>query len=288
MAGRSEMPGADPPDGHHGTILDRSGPPLQDRRESRCHRSTAEPREDRTGGHVTRYTDENSNFGAEGPFFHIIREGLEGFVEGEDYFDLLADDVVVEFVISVPGYPRRVEGRQSVIDLYRDYDSYMTVRSADNLRVYRDPGRFGRGPRVRGARRIGADGPPLRQSLRLHRHRRERQGDMVAGLPRPRGGLRCRRLAPGCRLVPQETACAPFGPAPPPHGVPDLRKSRPDIIPPDRRDGCGPINRLSLIRYGPVARRVERGAAKAPLSTTCRYRRRSDGRCRRDDGEVVT
>jgi uncharacterized protein len=73
------------------------------------------------------------------PFFCIIREGLEGLADGEDYFDLLADDVVVEYVISVPGYPGRVEGRQAVIDLYSGYDDYMTVHTADNLRVYRDP-----------------------------------------------------------------------------------------------------------------------------------------------------
>ncbi|MGA2835543.1 MAG: nuclear transport factor 2 family protein [Acidimicrobiales bacterium] len=88
---------------------------------------------------MTKYTDDSSNFGADGPFFHIIREGLTGLAEGEDYFDLLADDVVFEYVVSVPGYPQRVEGRQNIIDLYRDYDSFMTVRSADNLRVYRDP-----------------------------------------------------------------------------------------------------------------------------------------------------
>lgn len=88
---------------------------------------------------MTRYTDDSSNFGADGPFFHVIREGLKGLADGEDYFDLLADDVVFEYVISVPGYPERVEGRQAVIDLYRDYDSYMTVRSVDKLRVYRDP-----------------------------------------------------------------------------------------------------------------------------------------------------
>jgi ketosteroid isomerase-like protein len=87
---------------------------------------------------VTRYTDDNSNFGADGPFFHIIREGLKDVAEGEDYFDLLADDVVFEFVISVPGYPGRVAGRQSIIDLFGDYDSFMTVRSADNLRIHRD------------------------------------------------------------------------------------------------------------------------------------------------------
>jgi len=88
---------------------------------------------------VTKYVGDSSNFGADGPFFHVIREGLRGFVDGEDFFDLLAEDVVFEFVISVPGYPRRVEGLQSVIDLYGDYDSYMSVRSADTLRVYRDP-----------------------------------------------------------------------------------------------------------------------------------------------------
>ncbi len=88
---------------------------------------------------MTKYTDEKSNFGADGPFFRIIREGLKGLVEGEDYFDLLADDVVFEYVISVPGYPKRIEGRQNVIDLYSGYDEFMTVHSADNLHVYRDP-----------------------------------------------------------------------------------------------------------------------------------------------------
>ena len=88
---------------------------------------------------MTKYVGDSSNFGADGPFFHVIREGLREFVDGEDFFDLLAEDVVFEFIISVPGYPRRVEGRQSLLDLYGDYDSYMAVRSADNLRVYRDP-----------------------------------------------------------------------------------------------------------------------------------------------------
>ncbi|MGD0453225.1 MAG: nuclear transport factor 2 family protein [Solirubrobacteraceae bacterium] len=88
---------------------------------------------------MTKYTDEKSNFGAEGPFFRIIREGLKGVADGEDYFDLLAADVVFEYLISVPGYPKRIEGRQSIIDLYSNYDDYMTVHTADNLRVYRDP-----------------------------------------------------------------------------------------------------------------------------------------------------
>jgi ketosteroid isomerase-like protein len=88
---------------------------------------------------VTKYTRDSSNFGADGPFFRVIQEGLKGLANGDDYFDLLASDVVFEYVVSVPGYPRRVEGRQAVIDLYSGYDDYMTVHTADDLRVYLDP-----------------------------------------------------------------------------------------------------------------------------------------------------
>ena len=146
-----------------------------------------------TGDHMTKYVDDASNFGANGPFFQIIREGLEGLVEGEDYFDLLADDVVFDYVISVPEYPRRVVGRQNVIDLYGDYDSFLAVRSADNLRSYRDAAASVaileyevHGQAVRTS---------LSQSVRLHRHSEGRQSDPAAGLPRPGRRVRRRRLA---------------------------------------------------------------------------------------------
>jgi uncharacterized protein len=87
---------------------------------------------------MSKTVSDDAPFGANSPFFLIIKEGLEGLVDGDDYFGLLAEDVVVEYVISVPGYPRRVEGRQNIIDLYRGYGDYMQLRSADNLRVYRD------------------------------------------------------------------------------------------------------------------------------------------------------
>ena len=78
-------------------------------------------------------------FGANSPFFRIIKEGLGDLVDGADYFDLLAEDVVFEYVISVPGYPRRVEGRQHIVNLYSGYGDYMQLHSADNLRVHWDP-----------------------------------------------------------------------------------------------------------------------------------------------------
>ena len=68
----------------------------------------------------------------------LIRKGLAGLVDGDHFFDLLAEDVLFEYVISVPGYPRQVVGRQAVADLYRGYGNALRLRSADELAVHRD------------------------------------------------------------------------------------------------------------------------------------------------------
>ena len=81
-----------------------------------------------------------ADFPALEPFFRIVREGLAGLVDGDHFFDLLAEDVLFEYVISVPGYPRRVVGRQAVADLYRGYGNTLRLRSADELAVHRDAG----------------------------------------------------------------------------------------------------------------------------------------------------
>jgi ketosteroid isomerase-like protein len=64
-------------------------------------------------------TENSNDFAALDPFFRIIEEGLDGLADGDHFFDLLADDVVFEYVITVPGYPRHVVGRFSVAELYR-------------------------------------------------------------------------------------------------------------------------------------------------------------------------
>ena len=51
------------------------------------------------------------DFRALDPFFRIIEQGLAGFVDGDHFFDLLAQDVVFDFIITVPNYPRHVVGR---------------------------------------------------------------------------------------------------------------------------------------------------------------------------------
>jgi len=59
------------------------------------------------------------DFRALEPFFRIIEQGLQGLADGDHFFELLADDVVFDFVITVPDYPRRVVGRDNLIELYR-------------------------------------------------------------------------------------------------------------------------------------------------------------------------
>src|ERR1700761_5775901 len=61
------------------------------------------------------------DFAALDPFFRIIEEGLDGLAGPGHFFDLLAENAVFEYVITVPGYPRRVEGRPAVAELYRPY-----------------------------------------------------------------------------------------------------------------------------------------------------------------------
>jgi hypothetical protein len=48
--------------------------------------------------------------------------------------------VVFEYVVSVPGYPRRVQGRAAVADLYRGYGDVMVLHGVDGLAVHRDSG----------------------------------------------------------------------------------------------------------------------------------------------------
>jgi ketosteroid isomerase-like protein len=77
------------------------------------------------------------DFRALDPFFRIIEQGLQDLTDGDHFFDLLADDVVFDFVITVPDYPRHVVGRDNLIELYRGYGSTFFLDRCDDLRVHR-------------------------------------------------------------------------------------------------------------------------------------------------------
>jgi uncharacterized protein len=79
------------------------------------------------------------DFTALDPFFRIIEQGLQGFVDPGHFFDLMAEDVVTEYVITVPGYPPRIEGRQALAELYRPYGSAIQLDRCFDLAVHHDP-----------------------------------------------------------------------------------------------------------------------------------------------------
>ncbi len=72
------------------------------------------------------------------PFFRIIEQGLGGLVDGEHFFDLHADDVVVEYIHTVPGYPRRIVGRSALVELYRPYSQTIMLHRCFDLVKYHD------------------------------------------------------------------------------------------------------------------------------------------------------
>jgi uncharacterized protein len=73
------------------------------------------------------------------PCFRIIEKALDGLVDGPHFFDRLAEDVIVDYVVSVPGYPPRVTGREAVAELYRNYGATgIVLHGADELAVHHD------------------------------------------------------------------------------------------------------------------------------------------------------
>jgi uncharacterized protein len=78
------------------------------------------------------------DFRALEPFFRIIEDGLVGLADGEHFFDLLADDVVFDYVVTVPSYPRHVVGRTAVAELYRPYGETFVLDRCLDLAVHHD------------------------------------------------------------------------------------------------------------------------------------------------------
>src|ERR1700722_7633889 len=86
---------------------------------------------------MTSITDLD-DFKALDPFFRIIEKGLDGIADGGHFFDLLAEEVIIDYIITIPGYPRRVEGRKAVAELYRPYGTKIVLDRCHDLAVHHD------------------------------------------------------------------------------------------------------------------------------------------------------
>jgi len=76
-------------------------------------------------------------FGALDPFFNIVQQGLAGLVDGDHYFDTIANDAVFEFRYIFPGWPQRIDGREALMRLYVGYGDNIVLHAADALITHR-------------------------------------------------------------------------------------------------------------------------------------------------------
>jgi uncharacterized protein len=82
-------------------------------------------------------TSKYAAFVALDPFFEVVMQGLDGAVDGEHYFDAVADDAVFEFRYIFPGFPTKIVGRDALMAVYSRYGDSTILHSGDALIVHR-------------------------------------------------------------------------------------------------------------------------------------------------------
>src|ERR1700759_1590491 len=70
------------------------------------------------------------------PYFELVREALGNRVDGEHFFDILAEDVVYDVLYNFPGWPRQIRGRQLLMAQFLGYVSNIRLTSTDKLVVH--------------------------------------------------------------------------------------------------------------------------------------------------------
>jgi len=77
------------------------------------------------------------------PYFNLVRGALGDLVDGEHFFDVVADDVVYEVLYDFPGWPRVIQGRAGLMVQFRGYVDNIALQSANKLITHKtDDGRF--------------------------------------------------------------------------------------------------------------------------------------------------
>ena len=76
-------------------------------------------------------------FEALDPFFEVIMEGLRVLVDGNHYFDTLAEDATFESRYRFPGWPVTIRGRDNLMAALSGYGKTIKLHSGDALVVHR-------------------------------------------------------------------------------------------------------------------------------------------------------
>ncbi len=76
------------------------------------------------------------------PYFQLVRRALGDLVEGDHFFDVVANNVVYEVLYDIAGWPRIINGRPELTEQFKGYCEHIELQSADRLVVHNaDDGR---------------------------------------------------------------------------------------------------------------------------------------------------
>jgi uncharacterized protein len=69
-------------------------------------------------------------------YFELVRQALGDLVEGDHFFDAVANNIVYEVLYEVAGWPRVINGRAELMDRFKGYCEHVELHSADKLIVH--------------------------------------------------------------------------------------------------------------------------------------------------------
>jgi ketosteroid isomerase-like protein len=70
------------------------------------------------------------------PYFQLVRRALGDLVDGDHFFDIVADNIVYEVLYEIAGWPRVINGRAELMDQFKGYCEHIELQSADGLVVH--------------------------------------------------------------------------------------------------------------------------------------------------------
>jgi ketosteroid isomerase-like protein len=74
------------------------------------------------------------------PYFELVRRALGELVEGEHFFDVVAEDIAYEVLYDIAGWPRVLKGRAELMKQFEGYCKHVELRAADKLIVHKGDG----------------------------------------------------------------------------------------------------------------------------------------------------
>jgi len=83
-------------------------------------------------------TDKYPKHKALNPFFDVVMKGLKGLVDGEHYYDAIAEDAQFDFLYRFPGWTEVIHGRDNLISAFSGYGNNIILEKGNGLAVHHD------------------------------------------------------------------------------------------------------------------------------------------------------